>query len=124
MIIDHLGLAQPFEPPAPAEPFAELPKVLALAAYPNVVVKISGACTLAQRSAPWAGCRVCGRLPRDATAGGWARPPEVVRNLTFDGPDFRTFYLTPGSSLSTLEVQTPGIGLRSSCGIWPGGGRG
>ena len=32
VVIDHLGLPQPFEPPAPAEPFADLPKLLALAA--------------------------------------------------------------------------------------------
>src|ERR1700719_3570039 len=32
LVIDHLGLHQPFEPPAPAEPFADLPTVLALAA--------------------------------------------------------------------------------------------
>ena len=47
------------------------------------------------------------------------RMPEVVRNLAFGGPDFRTLYLTPGGSLSTLEVKTPGIGPRSSCGVWP-----
>jgi gluconolactonase len=44
---------------------------------------------------------------------GVIRTPEVVRNLAFGGPDFRTLYLTPGSSLSKLEVQTPGIGPRS-----------
>jgi predicted TIM-barrel fold metal-dependent hydrolase len=32
LVIDHLGLPQPQEPPAPAEPFADLPKLLALAA--------------------------------------------------------------------------------------------
>jgi len=47
LVIDHLGLQQPFEPPPPAQPWAELPKVLALAAYPNVAIKITGACTLA-----------------------------------------------------------------------------
>jgi gluconolactonase len=55
---------------------------------------------------------------------GVMRTPEVVRHLAFGGPDFRTLYLTPGSSLSTLEVQTPGIGPRSSGGVGPGGGRG
>ena len=33
MVIDHLGLPQPHEPPPPAEPFADLPKLLALAAH-------------------------------------------------------------------------------------------
>ena len=31
LVIDHLGLQQPYEPPPPAEPFADLPKLLALA---------------------------------------------------------------------------------------------
>lgn len=53
VVIDHLGLPQPFEPPAPAEPFADLPKLLALAAYPNVAVKISGACTLSHAPFPF-----------------------------------------------------------------------
>ncbi len=38
------------------------------------------------------------------------RMPEITRNLAFGGPDFRTLYLTPGSSLSQMEVKTPGIG--------------
>jgi L-fuconolactonase len=46
VVIDHLGLLQPFKPPAPAEPWTDLPKVLALAAHDNVRIKISGACTL------------------------------------------------------------------------------
>jgi predicted TIM-barrel fold metal-dependent hydrolase len=45
LVIDHLGLQQPFEPPVPAEPFADLPKLLDLAAHDNIVVKITGACT-------------------------------------------------------------------------------
>jgi L-fuconolactonase len=53
LVIDHLGLQQPFEPPPSAEPFAELPKVLALAAYPNVVIKITGACTLSHQPFPY-----------------------------------------------------------------------
>ena len=53
IVIDHLGLQQPFEPPAPAQPFAELPKVLELAAYNNVSIKISGACTLSREPFPY-----------------------------------------------------------------------
>jgi predicted TIM-barrel fold metal-dependent hydrolase len=53
MVIDHLGLAQPHEPPPPAQPFADLPKLLALAAHENVAVKISGACTLSHQPFPY-----------------------------------------------------------------------
>jgi L-fuconolactonase len=53
LVIDHLGLQQPFEPPAPTNPFAGLPNVLALAAYDNIVVKISGACTLSHEPFPY-----------------------------------------------------------------------
>jgi L-fuconolactonase len=53
IVIDHLGLQQPFHPPVPAEPWAELPKVLALAEHPNVKVKISGVCTLSHESFPY-----------------------------------------------------------------------
>ncbi len=53
LVIDHLGLQQPFEPPAPAEPWADVPKLLALAAHPNIAVKISGACTLSHEPFPY-----------------------------------------------------------------------
>jgi len=53
MVIDHLGLPQPHEPPPPAEPFADLPKLLAMAAHDNVAVKISGACTLSHEPFPY-----------------------------------------------------------------------
>jgi gluconolactonase len=55
---------------------------------------------------------------------GVMRTPEVVRHLAFGGPDVRPLSLTPGGSLSTLAVQTPGIGPRSSGSVGPGGGRG
>ena len=53
LVIDHLGLLQPFEPPPPAAPFADLPKLLALAPYENVAVKITGACTLSHEPFPY-----------------------------------------------------------------------
>jgi L-fuconolactonase len=52
-IIDHLALMQPRTPPAPAEPWAELPKVLELAKRPNAVIKVSGACTLSKEPYPY-----------------------------------------------------------------------
>ncbi len=54
VIIDHVGLAQPFEPPAPPEPFADLDNVLAAAELDNVAIKISGACTLSHEPFPYA----------------------------------------------------------------------
>jgi L-fuconolactonase len=53
LVIDHLGLQQPQVPPVPAEPFADLPKLLALAAHDNIAVKISGACTLSHEPFPY-----------------------------------------------------------------------
>ena len=52
-IVDHLGLLQPRVPPAPAEPWADLPKILDLARRPNVVIKVSGACTLSNKPYPF-----------------------------------------------------------------------
>jgi L-fuconolactonase len=53
LIIDHIGLQQPFEPPAPANPFGDIANVLALAAHANVAIKISGACTLSREPFPY-----------------------------------------------------------------------
>jgi predicted TIM-barrel fold metal-dependent hydrolase len=52
-IVDHLGILQPRTPPAPPEPWADLPKVLDLAKRQNVVIKVSGACTLSQKPYPF-----------------------------------------------------------------------
>ena len=52
-IIDHLGILQPRKPPAPPQPWADLPKVLDLARRKNVVIKVSGACTLSQEPYPF-----------------------------------------------------------------------
>ena len=53
IVIDHLGLPQPFHPPPPAQPFAALEDVLALAALDNVAIKVSGACTLSHQPFPY-----------------------------------------------------------------------
>ena len=53
IIIDHLGLVQPHEPPVPAQPWADLPQVMTLAALPNVAMKITGACTLSREPFPY-----------------------------------------------------------------------
>lgn len=53
LVIDHLGLQQPFGPPVPAQPFRELVKLLALAAHDNIAVKITGACTRSRETFPY-----------------------------------------------------------------------
>jgi L-fuconolactonase len=53
-ILDHLGILQPRTPSALApQPWAALPKVLDLAKRKNVVIKVSGACTLSQKPYPF-----------------------------------------------------------------------
>jgi L-fuconolactonase len=71
MVIDHLGLPQPHEPPPPAQPFADLPKLLACAAHANVAVKVSGACTLAKEPFPYRD--IWGSLGRVFDAFGFDR---------------------------------------------------
>ena len=53
VVVDHVRLVQPFDPPAPPEPFADLANVLSLAELDNVAIKISGACTLSHRPFPY-----------------------------------------------------------------------
>ena len=53
LVVDHLGLQQPFHPPAPPRLMGEPAKVLALASQPNVRIKISGACTLSHEPYPY-----------------------------------------------------------------------
>ena len=54
IVIDHLGIVQPFLPPVPENPFADLDNVLALASCDNVSIKISGAGTLSDEPFPYA----------------------------------------------------------------------
>jgi len=52
-VIDHLGIPQPLTPPAPSDPWTDLPKVLELAKRPNAVIKLTGACTLSHQPYPF-----------------------------------------------------------------------
>ena len=54
LVMDHVGLRQPFSPPAPPEPWADLEDVASLAQFDNVAIKISGACTLSHEPFPYA----------------------------------------------------------------------
>jgi predicted TIM-barrel fold metal-dependent hydrolase len=53
IVIDHIGLQQPFEPPAPPTAWDDVPKVVALAKHPNIAIKISGGCTLSHEKFPY-----------------------------------------------------------------------
>ena len=52
-VIDHMAILQPYTPPAPPQPWADLPKVLDLAKRDNAVIKVSGACTLSREPYPF-----------------------------------------------------------------------
>ncbi len=53
LVVDHLGIFQPRKPPAPPEPFSALPQLIELAAFENVAVKVTGACTLSHAPFPY-----------------------------------------------------------------------
>lgn len=49
LVLDHLGVKQPFEPPVPENSFAEIDQVIGLARHDNLAIKITGACTLSHK---------------------------------------------------------------------------
>jgi L-fuconolactonase len=84
-VLDHLGLTQPLHPPPPQDPFADLDRVLALAQYPNVAVKLTGLCTLSHRPFPFGDLwvpldRVFASFGMDRCMWGtdWTRAVELV----------------------------------------------
>ena len=106
IIVDHLGLVQPHEPPVPAEPWADLPQVLTLAAFPNVTMKITGACTLSHRPFPYDDiwdpvCRMIDAFGIDRCLWGtdWTR---AVNLLTFE-QGVEAFRITGRISASDKE---------------------
>src|ERR1700736_1313274 len=112
MVIDHLGLPQPHEPPPPAEPFADLPKLLAMADQDNIAVKISGACTLSREPFPYKD--IWDPLGRIFDAFGFGRCmwgadwTRAVALLTYQqGVDaFRVTDRLSGSDRATLMGET------------------
>ena len=85
IVIDHVGLIQPFEPPPMAEPWADLENVLKAAAMPNIAIKITGACTLSREAYPYSD--IWDRLGRIFDAYGigrcmwgtdWTRAVEIL----------------------------------------------
>jgi L-fuconolactonase len=100
-VLDHLGLQQPHDPPAPPQPWADLPKVLELARRPNVVIKVSGACTLSHEPDTFAD--IWDPLARVFDAWGlerclwgtdWTRAAAVVSYAQGVEPFLRTDRLT------------------------------
>jgi predicted TIM-barrel fold metal-dependent hydrolase len=124
VVIDHVGLAQPFQPPAPPEPFADLTNVLSLAELDNVAIKISGACTLSHEPFPYADIwEPLGRmfdaygLDRCMWGTDWTR---AVRLLTYE-QGVEAFRVTDrltdgerdalmGGSLARIYGWSPAIG--------------
>jgi len=53
IIIDHVGLTQPFEPPPLENPWADIENVLKAAEMPKIAIKITGACTLSREAYPY-----------------------------------------------------------------------
>ena len=85
IVVDHLGLVQPHEPPLPAQPWADLPQVMTLAELPNVTMKITGACTLSREPFPYNDiwdpvCRLIDAFGIDRCLWGtdWTRAVKVL----------------------------------------------
>ena len=122
LVVDHLGLEQPFYPPAPPAPFADLPKLLALAEHENVAVKITGACTLSHEPYPYGDiwdplCRVFDAFGFERCLWGtdWTR---AVNLLTYE-QGVAPFRLTDRLTDTEREALMGGA-LQRIYDWWPG----
>ena len=52
IVVDHVGMKQPFTPPARPQPFEDLPDVLEMPPSENLAIKITGACTYSGKPFP------------------------------------------------------------------------
>jgi L-fuconolactonase len=87
-VLDHLGMPQSDVPPPPADPFADLDHVLALARHPNLAIKLTGACNYAREPFPYPDLREpVGRIieafgiDRSMWGTDWQRS---TRNYTYE----------------------------------------
>jgi L-fuconolactonase len=85
VVVDHLGLRQPFQPPAPPDAWADLANVLDLARHANARMKISGACTLSREPYPYSDiwdpvCRIIDAFGLDRCMWGtdWTRATALL----------------------------------------------
>ena len=113
LIMDHVGLKQPFSPPAPPEPWADLEDVASLAQFDNVAIKISGSCTLSHEPFPYADI--------------WAPLSRLFEAFGFDRCMWGTDW-TPGGESADLRAGRRGVPgdrgtLRYGAGGADGGGR-
>ena len=53
LLIDHLGLRQPYRPATPIKPFSDLVRQLSLAVHDNVFIKVSGVGTMSCKPFPF-----------------------------------------------------------------------
>lgn len=88
IVVDHLGIVQPHDPPVPEKPWADLSQVLTVAQFPNVVMKLTGACTLSHEPYPFNDiwdpvCRMIDTFGVDRCLWGtdWTR---AVNLITFE----------------------------------------
>jgi predicted TIM-barrel fold metal-dependent hydrolase len=127
LVIDHLGMLQPFEPPAPKRPFRDLAKVVELAQFANVAIKVSGACTLSHEGYPFddiweplAQIFAAFGFERCLWGTDWTRAVEVVDPLQSVQAFRNTSFLSPtekdalmGGSLSAVYGWAPGSPIAS-----------
>ena len=83
LVLDHLGLEQPFHPPAPPAPFADLPGLLALAEYDNVAVKITARARSPTNPIPTtiSGTRSAGSSTRSVSTAACGAPTGHARSI-------------------------------------------
>src|SRR5213595_2691706 len=104
-IVDHMAIQQPRTPPAPPQPWADLPKVLELAKRENAVIKVSGACTLSREPYPFQD--IWNPLARVFDAWGFDRVQSVPHKQ-------RSKHQASNTRASGSQISGKGYGSRDS----------